>query len=580
MEVIGRGGMGVVLKAFDAALHRVVAIKVMAPELATSATARKRFEREARAAAAVSHDHVVTIHAVEEAHGLPYLVMQYVAGVSVQDVLDQSGPLELKQILRIGMQTAAGLAAAHAQGLVHRDIKPANLLLENGVERVKITDFGLARAADDASLTQSGAVAGTPMYMAPEQARGEAVDHRADLFSLGSVLYALCTGRPPFRAESTMGVLRRVCDETPRPIRQINPDIPDYLADLIGRLHAKDPAARFQSAAEVADLLSRHLADVQQPTLVRRPPSSGRRHAALAGLAALVVLVAGVAVLLKEEGGRRKEEKRQPNAPSHPSSFIPHPSEEFVNSIGMRLRLIPAGEFVMGSPETEAGHVAEERPHRVRITLPFYLGAHEVTQEEYRRVTGGNPSWFAATGGGRAKVAGLDTSRLPVDSVTWDEAVAFCQALSELPEEKKAGRVYRLPTEAEWEYACRAGTQTAFQSGNTLSSAQANFDGRAARGPYLQRTAAVGSYKPNAWGLYDMHGNVWEWCLDGYAADAYPEGPVEDPPPHAPTDLRVLRGGSWYSTGAACRAAFRYKLAPDARSYYVGFRVVCHDRDV
>src|SRR3954447_21631385 len=173
LEVVGRGGMGVVLRAFDGKLLRVVAIKVMAAQLATSGTARKRFTREAQAAAAVSHDHIVTIHAVEEANGLPYLVMQFVSGMSLQERLDRKGPLELREIVRIGMQTAAGLAAAHAHGLIHRDIKPANILLENGVERVKITDFGLARTIDDASLTQSGVVAGTPQYMSPEQARGE-----------------------------------------------------------------------------------------------------------------------------------------------------------------------------------------------------------------------------------------------------------------------------------------------------------------------------------------------------------------------------------------------------------------------
>jgi len=150
-------------------LHRVAAVKVMAPQLATNATARKRFRREAQAAAAVRDEHVIDIHAVEEINGLPYLVMEYVSGISLQDRLDQGGPLELKEILRIGMQTASGLAKAHAQGLIHRDIKPANILLENGVQRVKITDFGLARAVDDASLTQSGVIAGTPQYMAPEQ---------------------------------------------------------------------------------------------------------------------------------------------------------------------------------------------------------------------------------------------------------------------------------------------------------------------------------------------------------------------------------------------------------------------------
>src|SRR5262245_11495836 len=181
-EVIGKGGMGIVLKAFDEKLHRVVAIKVMAAQLATNATARKRFTREAQAQAAVSHDHIVTIHAVEEANGLPYLAMQYISGMSLQERLDQSGALQLQEILRIGMQTASALAAAHAQGLVHRDIKPANILLENGVERVKITDFGLARAATEASLTQSGVVAGTPQYMSPEQAEGKTIDQRTDLF--------------------------------------------------------------------------------------------------------------------------------------------------------------------------------------------------------------------------------------------------------------------------------------------------------------------------------------------------------------------------------------------------------------
>src|SRR5262249_43773211 len=187
--------------------------------------------------------------------------------------LDQSGPLELKEILRIGMQTAAGLDKAHAQGLIHRDIKPANILLENGVERVKITDFGLARAVDDASLTQSGAIAGTPQYMAPEQARGETVAHRADLFSLGSVLYAMCTGRPPFRASSMMAVLKRVSEDTPRPVREINPDIPDWLCAIIDKLHAKEPSQRFATAQEVADLLGQHLADLQQPGAVPLPPS-------------------------------------------------------------------------------------------------------------------------------------------------------------------------------------------------------------------------------------------------------------------------------------------------------------------
>jgi WD40 repeat protein/serine/threonine protein kinase len=299
-EVVGSGGMGIVLKARDTTLERIVAIKVLAPQLAASGTARRRFAREAKAAAAVRDEHVVDIHAVHDTGPIPYLVMEFIGGITLDERINQGGGLEVKEILRIGMQAASGLAAAHKQGLIHRDIKPPNILLENGVQRVKITDFGLARAADDASLTQSGVIAGTPMYMSPEQAKGEPVDHRSDLFSLGSVLYTLCTGRPAFRAATTMAVLKRVCDKTARPIREINPDIPDWLEAVIGKLLAKAPAERFQSAAELADLLRQCLAHVQQPQLNPLPPvvialprAPHRRRRTLA-LAVAAVLLMGI----------------------------------------------------------------------------------------------------------------------------------------------------------------------------------------------------------------------------------------------------------------------------------------------
>jgi serine/threonine protein kinase/WD40 repeat protein len=271
LELLGRGGMGLVFKARDPSLDRTVAIKVLTPALSHRSAARRRFNREARAIAAVGHEHIVAIHAVDEFRGLPYLVMQYVPGRSLQEKLDESGPLDVREILRIGTQAARALAAAHAQGVVHRDIKPANILLENCVERVRLTDFGLARAIDDASLTQSGVIAGTPQYMAPEQARGEPVDARADLFALGAALYAMATGRSPFRADSAMAVLKRVCEARHRPIREVNPDVPDWLEALVDRLLAKEPADRFQTAAEVADLLEKGLAHLQQPTLMPPP---------------------------------------------------------------------------------------------------------------------------------------------------------------------------------------------------------------------------------------------------------------------------------------------------------------------
>lgn len=303
--VIGRGGMGVVLRAHDPRLDRRLAIKVLAPGLATNATARQRFLREARAAAAVHHEHVVAIHAIDEIKDLPFLVMECVEGPSLQQRIDRAGPLSVEETVHVGQQVASGLAAAHERGLIHRDIKPANILLvesqgsrvegisvEGPASRVqgqssdgrpstldsrpstldprpltlsaKLTDFGLARAADDASITKTGMVAGTPQYMSPEQAHGQPVDQRSDLFSLGSVLYAMCTARPPFRAETSMAVMRQVCDDPPPPIRDLNPNVPHWLAGIIERLMEKEPERRFQSAAELDELLGRDPAELQQ----------------------------------------------------------------------------------------------------------------------------------------------------------------------------------------------------------------------------------------------------------------------------------------------------------------------------
>ena len=304
-RVIGSGGMGVVFKAFDTELNRPVAVKVLAPYLAGSGAARKRFAREARAAAAIVHEHVVAIHNVETEGDSPFLVMHYVAGESLQQRLDREGPLELCEILRIGLQTAAGLAAAHAQGLVHRDVKPSNILLELGIERTLLTDFGLARASDDASLTQTGFHPGTPQYMSPEQARGDTVDARSDLFSLGSVVYAMCTGRSPFRAETSYGILRRITDTEPRSIREINPQIPEWLEQIVSRLLSKSLESRFQTAEHVSELLKRCLAHVQQPTTVALPdecralsPSANKLFPTPRVVAAIVIVtgcfVAGI----------------------------------------------------------------------------------------------------------------------------------------------------------------------------------------------------------------------------------------------------------------------------------------------
>lgn len=337
LEVIGQGGFGVVLKGFQPELKRLVAVKVLAPQLAVSAPARKRFAREAQATAAILHPNVMPILTVHSSGKLPYIVMPYVACESLQQRIDRTGPLELIDVLRIGIQTANGLAAAHAQGLVHRDVKPANILLEIGVERVMLTDFGLARAIDDASITRTGVIAGTPLYMSPEQARGEAIDARSDLFSLGSVLYTLATGRPPFRAESTYGILRRLNDDAPRPLREISPQFPSWFAMIVHKLLAKQPAERFVSASQVAHTLEQCLAHLQQPTAVELPeicrmPVAGSRWGKWSAIGVVVLVSGSLALAYIPDGQSARPTKSlgspspvnprelQPSVPESPSS--------------------------------------------------------------------------------------------------------------------------------------------------------------------------------------------------------------------------------------------------------------------
>jgi len=259
---LGRGGMGIVFKGFDFALRRAVAVKVMHPALAVDERSRTRFIRESRAMAAISHPNIVAIHAVSDHEGFPYLVMEYVAGEGLDERIRRQGALPVVEILRIGAQIADGLEAAHAQGTIHRDIKPSNVMLESGVDRAKIGDFGLARVVlENSDLTPTDHMLGTPSYMAPEQIRGKTIDARADLFSLGCVLHAMAVGRSPFAGKNVIDVAHRICDEpTPR-LDEAAPGTPKPLVDLVLRLLAKDPSDRVQTAGEVALALRRMLAD-------------------------------------------------------------------------------------------------------------------------------------------------------------------------------------------------------------------------------------------------------------------------------------------------------------------------------
>jgi formylglycine-generating enzyme required for sulfatase activity len=264
----------------------------------------------------------------------------------------------------------------------------------------------------------------------------------------------------------------------------------------------------------------------------------------------------------------------------HLSAEQPTPPQEdakaITNSIGMKLARIAPGKFVMGSPADEVHRNADETQHEVAITKPFYLSVHEVTQGQYQKVMGVNPSFFSKNGGGKQRVENKDTADYPVERVSWLDAVEFCKKLS-----AKEGKTYRLPTEAEWEYACRAGTKTVFHVGNDFNSNLANINGlsyssygKEEAGPFHRSTVKVGGYKVNDFGLYDMHGNVQEWCADWYADDYYKNSPKDDPQGPKDGTERVMRGGGWPSSAKACRAAARSHLLPDEKSYTSGFRVV------
>jgi serine/threonine protein kinase/Tol biopolymer transport system component len=336
LQILGSGGMGVVYRAEDLSLKRLVALKVMKPTVAANPDAKARFMKEAEATAAIEHDNIVTIYQVGEDNGIPFIAMQFLKGESLQARLDRVEKLPEAEALRIGLEVANGLQAAHSQGLIHRDIKPDNIWLQEGNDRVRILDFGLVRnSAEDAGLTQSGVVLGTPKYMAPEQARGHDVDHRCDLFSLGSVMYRMLAGKAPFEGSNLTATLIAVAHEDPKPLMNLAPEVSPRVAAMIDRLLAKTPADRPASARDVAsgldqlrfaprqtDTAEKAVADPSKARATQSAsakhqhpisgtqsagrdgkPPMGRRLAIFAGGFAALILLAVLIIRLKTKDG-------------------------------------------------------------------------------------------------------------------------------------------------------------------------------------------------------------------------------------------------------------------------------------
>lgn len=613
LDKIGQGGMGSVFKALHRHMRREVALKVLHADLAESPDSLQRFQREMRAGGKLNHPHIVPTLDADQVGDTIFLVMEYVPGTNLALLVGQNGPLPIEQALRYVAHAAKGLAHAHDQGIIHRDIKPSNLLCdEHGI--VRVLDLGLARFAADgqaqqSQLTGTGELLGTVDYMAPEQALStRKADARSDIYSLGCTLAYLLTGLPPFSGES---VLKRLMAHRDTPVPSLcdrRQDVPASVNQIFQKMVAKKPDERYQSMRElIVDLA---------PLVGSRPDRSRWVKRSILAIVAAGVLIAGVMFSRQRGVGESKKSDEPttiiqpavppslaiapfdgPQAEAHQAAWAKHLNQpvETTSGIGMKLRLIPPGEFQQGASESEIDvfsklegrSMATDGPqHRVRLTQPFYMGVSEVTQAEYQAVIGNNPSKFAPAGEFAAQVPDIDTTKYPVENVSWFDAVEFCNALSRREKlapcyERNGDEVtivadtgYRLPTEAEWEYACRAGTESPWSFGEQDALFE-QFAWVAGNGEF--RSHPVGQLKPNPFQLHDLHGNLWEWCQDVFDPRYYEsltDPTTVDPTGPPPAGVRCMRGGVWDNTIRLCRCVHRGANLSTTHNASVGLRVV------
>jgi serine/threonine protein kinase len=595
MEPIGGGGMGRVFKARHRLMKRLVAVKVLSPDLFRSAGARARFRREVEAAARLTHPHIVAAYDAGEEAGRDFLVMEYVEGHNLSDMVKREGPLPVGRALDYITQAARGLAYAHAAGVVHRDVKPANLLVDAS-GALKVLDMGLARVplsdevGGDPSLTSTGVVMGTAAFMAPEQAADtRRADERSDIYSLGCCLYFLVAGRPPYDGQTPMDILFAHREQPIPSLSRAAPSCPAALDALFRSMVAK---AREDRPASMAAVLA------ELDAAARLTPRVRRRRTAqwIVAACALAVAASLAAVVFLHPAGApapttppKADDPPAPVAvgvePPAPNAIPPDPPPARPKQLSVETVLIKAGEFLRGSPESDRDALEDEKPQkRISISHPFFLAKTKVTQGLFQRVVGKNPSAFGSNGGFKEKVREKDTSEHPVESVRWIEAIEFCNRLSERDGLSpyyhiesgavtvNGGDGWRLPTEAEWEYACRAGTDTRWSFGDDASELgdyawfAGNSDGM---------THPVAQKKPNPWGLFDMHGDVPEWCWDRYAPDYYKRSHLIDPAGDGRAESRSYRGGGWNDDAAQTRSASRQYLKTDYGGVlnHIGFRV-------
>jgi len=636
VELLGAGGFGEVWKARNPHFDAVPAVAL---KFCLDPSAKDRLLRhEAAVLNQVmrqgKHPGIVALQHTYLSADPPCLEYEYVAGGDLTGLLGDWRPLpvngERAQRAAGLVQDLSGIVGfAHRQNppVVHRDLKPANILVQQvpgGGLQLRVADFGIGGVAASHALARTGrdvsqgaflvtALRGahTPLYASPQQMRGLPPDPRDDVYSLGIIWYQLLTGNlvasrpggsrwvqrlkdqgvpeahlellgecvedePNDRPRDAVALAERLqtllclaVAAAPAPAK-----VASHGPDQVSRAHEEarrlaDEAHDYASAVGVLDSLPEDLRDASLYTRVTRHRVRVRDLDESIRQAAHSSRLDGLRPQIEElmRLQPQREDLRLLLAALPPPVVINRPRSLTV-SAGIKLVLLSPGSFLRGSESGEMLRGNDEGPQRhIRITRPFYLGVYPVTKQQYEVMTG--PSSLP-------RGVGPDH---PVQQVSWEDARTFCKWLSALPAEHKTGRRFRLPTEAEWEYACRAGTTTPFAFGVALSSTQANFDGSrrygsAEPGPYLQRTSKVGQFPANAWGLYDMHGNVWEWCHDWYEERYYEVSPEADPPGPDRGTHKVLRGGSWNNSGHLCRSARRNKYEPNFVADTIGFRIV------
>ena len=598
MRLLGEGGMGTVYLAKDSKIGKgkEVAIKVLLKPIEDESAKDqiKRFLREANKLAKINHPNVVKIADVDktnfaEANNFHFFVMEYLHGAKLVELMNRGNNfLSQARKLNVISQICDGLKAAHEQDILHRDLTPNNIMIfsNENKDHVTIFDFGIAKSVSDEEtvMTEAGTFIGTLPYMSPEQFREEKIDFYSDIYSLGIIIYKMLSDQHPLLDKNQNNVpghlwMNKHVHRQPIEILTICPDLPESLAIVIMKMLDKQPTNRPELGvinSEINKLIGSSL--IYGNSIINDGlGNKGNSKKSITEITTVKMLATEkykfiTAKLDKKGKIIQKIDKER-------LQFI----EDVGNGIKLELVEIPTGSFMMGTKSKDIEKVVSEYKrygrseedarrwlgwetpqHKVEVPT-FYMGKYQVTQEQWEAIMGSNPSGFKGD------------DKLPVEQVSWDEAMEFCKRLSE-----KTNKVYRLPSEAEWEYACRAGTETPFGFGETINTDIVNYDGNypygeGAKGEYRAKTTVVGSLGvANDFGLYDMHGNVWEWCEDEWH-DSYKGAPIDGSAwekQEADNSSRVVRGGSWINNAYNCRSANRYMNAPGNQNISLGLRVV------